>query len=361
VAAGVRPASGFTERELTDSVRPATVLLIADPGVAADIAERIADSLPDELAGRMQWAPLSDISVRVQPYLPDEHAPFLEVIESVDPSAQDADVVVYLTDLPRRDETLPVIADVSSHHRFGLVSVPGVGATFVSRRVSEVVAMVIGELLGEPDFASDRARRLPCTRIDGSVRYFAPKGFRRLRLLGGMVRANRPWRLVSGLYRVLVGAFASGAVGLATITVWLFADTMGPWRLAVATVGSVGSMVAWLILEHKLWERPKSPTERDRSRLYNVATVITLAVGVAVLYVALFCLLLVMAAVTLPPALFARTVGHSAHVSDYFLLAWLLASIATVGGALGSGLEDDNAVKAAAYGVRQRQRFDPAR
>jgi hypothetical protein len=56
--------------------------------------------------------------------------------------------------------------------------------------------------------------------------------------------------------------------------------------------------------------------------------------------------------------LFARTVGHSAGVVDYLKLAWLLASIATVGGALGSGLEDDRAIKAAAYGVRQRQRFN---
>jgi hypothetical protein len=105
--------------------------------------------------------------------------------------------------------------------------------------------------------------------------------------------------------------------------------------------------------------RTNSQTDgAHRLTLYNIATLITVTIGVAVLHVALFISMLFAASITIPPAVYARTVGHPVSVADYLSLAWLVASIATVGGALGSGLEDDDGVRAAAYGVRQRQRFD---
>jgi hypothetical protein len=173
-----------------------------------------------------------------------------------------------------------------------------------------------------------------------------------------MVRANRPWRLVTGLSKVLVGAFATGAFALSTSTIWSFADTMGGWRLCAATILSTVALILWLVIDHELWERPESDEERERSKLYNTATVITLTIGVAVLHIALFGLLLFTAWLPLRAHVLSSTLGHSATVADYLELSWLLASIATIGGALGSGLEDDDAVKEAAYGTRQRQRHE---
>jgi hypothetical protein len=43
------------------------------------------------------------------------------------------------------------------------------------------------------------------------------------------------------------------------------------------------------------------------------------------------------------------------HLSDYVELAWLTCSPATVGGALGAGLESDDAVREAAYTYRSDQ------
>ena len=117
-------------------------------------------------------------------------------------------------------------------------------------------------------------------------------------------------------------------------------------------------MIAWLILDHELWERPHSADERERAVLYNAATVVTLTIGVAIFHIALFILLLVTAWWTLPPQFVADNIGRPVGLSTLLMMAWLVAAVATLGGALGSGMEDDEAVRAAAYGVRQRQRFE---
>ena len=333
-----------------------SLLLVADPGAPAALAQDLAQVLPKALAEGSSSDRRWTISVQEAVYQLDEQATLAEVMEGVDPASQPQDVVVYLTDLPRRDGTLPVAADISVPCRFGVVSVACVGGLFISRRVRNTIESVVAELDDQPLRPSD-VSKLTRTEDEQSVRYTAPPVFARLRLLAGMVYANRPWRLAAGMSRVMMATFATGAVSLAYPTIWKLSATMGPWRLSAATVLSTAAMIGWLIVNHKLWERPDSPVERERAALYNASTVITLTIGVVALHLTSFVLLVLTAWWTLPPTLLEQNLGHAVGPSDYLRLAWLVAAVATLGGALGSGLEDDDAVKQAAYGARQQQRF----
>ncbi|HEX5367670.1 MAG TPA: hypothetical protein VFW63_13530, partial [Acidimicrobiales bacterium] len=95
---------------------------------------------------------------------------------------------------------------------------------------------------------------------------------------------------------------------------------------------------------------------RDRARLFNAATLLTVALGVGCLYVALLMATLAAAWFLITGNVLSQNLRHPAGWSDYLTIAWLASSIATVGGALGSGLESDQAVRAAAYGYRQVER-----
>jgi hypothetical protein len=341
--------------------QPSSILLVADPGAPAAIAERLSDALPSALTDGTAENGKWDVSVRRHAYPIDEHAEVSDVVGTIDPAAETQDIVIYLTDLPRRQGTTPVIADISVSDRLGLISIPGIGGVFIDRRVRKLARTVVAEVTDPSDKHNPSAKRLTRTEDHGVVRYFAPTTLSRLRLLAGMVYANRPWRLVTGMSKVMMAAFATGAVSLAYPTIWQLSASMGPWRLSTATVLASSALIAWLIIEHKLWERPHSAAERERAVLYNASTLVTLLIGVIIFHAGLFVLLLLTAWWTLPPQLVANNIGQPVTLSTLLLMAWLVSAVATLGGALGSGMEDDEAVRAAAYGARQRQRFDKAK
>jgi hypothetical protein len=133
---------------------------------------------------------------------------------------------------------------------------------------------------------------------------------------------------------------------------------LSSWRLAVAMIVSIALVVGWLVIDGGLWERPDhdSAEGRERSRLYNTSTLVTLTVGVVICYLALYVLNLLWALFVLDPAVMGSLVRVSLGYGDLFVLAWFVASAATVGGALGSGLESDEAIRAAAYSKREEER-----
>jgi signal transduction histidine kinase len=185
-----------------------------------------------------------------------------------------------------------------------------------------------------------------------------PRRSGRWRLVVGMVLANRPWLLVPALKSALVAALATGAIATINSTVWVLARSLSWWRLIIATTVSIALVVGWLVIDGELWDHPDndSPHARGRSRLYNTSTLVTLTAGVIICYIALYLVNLAWALFILDPTVMSSYLSMSIGYSDLFVLAWFVASAATVGGALGSGLESDEAIRAAAYSKREEER-----
>lgn len=224
-----------------------------------------------------------------------------------------------------------------------MLSLPALGGLRVTSRAADAVDALVDAVLEAP---SVDGHRVPLPRTG------------RARLLLGMVLANRPWRLVPGLRSALVAALATGAVATINSTVWLLAGSLSWWRLVIATVVSLALVVAWIVVDGELWDRPDGdhPAARERSRLYNVSTLLTVGAGALICYVALYVVNLAWALFVLDPAVMGGYLGTSLGYGDLVVLAWFVTSAATVGGAVGTSLESDEAIRAATYSAREQER-----
>jgi hypothetical protein len=114
-----------------------------------------------------------------------------------------------------------------------------------------------------------------------------------------------------------------------------------------------------LIAAHGLWERRGVSKAEDQVLLFNAATAATVLFGVLSLYLALFLFSLGGAGLFITPNLLSKQLGSDVSLADYLRLAWLASSLAMIGGALGAGLETNEAVREAAYAYRpDEQRAD---
>jgi hypothetical protein len=178
------------------------------------------------------------------------------------------------------------------------------------------------------------------------------------RLLAGMVRANRPWRLVPSLSPALAAAMAGSAFGLFYSSIWQLADVSGAGRLALVNTLAVLAMISWIVLANGLLERSPTPGLRAFTVLYNAATVLTVFCGVLAMFLLLLSAAFLAACIIIPPDYLARTLRHPAGTADLATVAWLAACLGTVAGALGTGLADEEAVRDAAFSRSERRRQD---
>ncbi|WP_445149534.1 hypothetical protein [Baekduia sp. Peel2402] len=341
-------------------------------------AEQLAEDLPRALSEHVDRA--TDWRTEVCETEPaDASAKPSELTETVRRHLLDRgwQMGIGLTTLPLRVDGRPVATTASATHGVGLVSIPALGAVGVEERLLEAAVELVGGLLGEgADDGTDAGRdeRLSARSAElaaeipvkqgtrhGSLRFTQLAVSNNLRLLTGMIRANRPGRVMGRLSRSATAALGTGAYALSSSGIWTIAHASSWPRLVAVSALSMLMILASLVVAHGLWERSDDDAARERVVLFNVVTITTLAIGIAALYLALVLILALAATVTIPPAAFHEQVSASANVGEYARLAWFAASVATVGGALGSLVESDQAVRDAAYrrrGGRQESSED---
>ena len=352
-----------------EEAQPCVVLgVIVAPRLARDVTAKIAAELGDDLRALdtgVDWRTEFTVDRLVAPPVPTT-----EIIDAARRKLLDAnwDLGVVVTDLPLRVGRRPVSRQVSPTHGIAVVSLPALGALHLAPRLRRTLLELVGELVGDRDgqwggdgalarlrrrWGRDVLQELATDTADrpGALRFLliAEVLSSHLRLLLGMVRANRPWRLAARLYRALLAAVVAGAYGLVTSDIWRISASAGSTRLALASIASISFTSGAVIVAHGLWERAPDRRLRDQVILFNFATAATVLIGIATLYVALFLLIFAAAELLLSPDALGSGLGHAVGTGDYATLAWFTASLATVGGALGAGLESDEAVPEAAY------------
>lgn len=356
----------------TDGQRTVVVGLVADPGLPTEIAEAVAPGLPDLLAHQVDDGVTWQVEVSSEALSLDDSGELMIPESGQSMHDRGWDMLVGLTELPRRMRRRPLVLEVDVPSATAWLSLPALGGIRLKSRAADAVVVLVERMfrrssepvteqldtLEGPAATTGVAPVPDANGQPGDVKTRSMRGRgARLRLLFGMVRVNRPWRLVGSLDNVFAAAAATAAFGVFYASVWNMADTLSLLRLLSISVVVIVSMVGWLIFHNGLWERSGSHGGySDQPRLYNATMVLTLLIGVACMYALLFGATLLASLAVISGEYLEATLGHPVDITDYMQIAWLASCMGIAAGALGSNFESEAAVRKVAYGRRQRER-----
>src|SRR3984957_13089138 len=289
--------------ESVPETKPQPELVIglpAAPGPASELAESLVGEIADRLAGQLpgvRWRIEFVCDRLVQP--PTDLS---ELIAAGRRMLLDRGwhLAVCVTDLPLQTARRPVVAHVSPTHGVAVLSMPALGPVSVRKRTAETIVRLVAHMLGDVALADSGQRRTLADAVTRRMRELGTRiehgendvGFAtrvvsgNIWLLLGMLRANRPWRLALRLMRALAAAFAAGVFALVTSDIWRLAYYLGPVRLTVIALASVGGILVTIMITTGLWERTPQPDAREQVILFNIVTATTVGIGVVVLYLA---------------------------------------------------------------------------
>lgn len=276
----------------------------------------------------------------------------------------ETDFMVIVTEIPRSAGRRAKMVGLHFAEGAAIISQPALGWSNVVKNLRAAMFDSLDALAAEKVPGSGE-RRIDYGVVHeqdsetGRSVYIASPWWRpgNLRLVLGMVRTNEPLAAVTKLSGVLAAAAGTGAFGVFYSSIWEMAYALSPLRLGLITVSVIATMVLWLLIVNRLWERPRQMGSPAEAALYNASTVVTLLVTVGLLYVVLFVGILIASLVVIETGFMSKTIGVEVSPWNYVDIAWLSASMGTVAGALGSNFDSTDAINELTHGRRRAQRF----
>jgi hypothetical protein len=211
--------------------------VVVAPGLAREVTAGIAENLLDDLRARyadVNWRTELAVDRLVMPPVPTTEL-FAAARRKL--LAADWDLAVVVTDLPLRLARRAVQRHSNPTHGIAVVSLPALGPLHLRQRLRRAVLELVGELVGHGAEGQNVLRELGTDVVHRRGLAFVPTVLlSHVRLLLGMVRANRPWRFAARLYGALVAALAVSAYGVVTSDIWRLSGALSWWRLAVTSL-----------------------------------------------------------------------------------------------------------------------------
>ena len=269
------------------------------------------------------------------------------------------DRMIYVTDLPLTTRR-PVISQSVENGRATMLCLPAFGLLRARDALRQEMTRLVKGLpagAGVPE--------TQVAEIEGgdssaqTTRVLEGRG-RVLRLWLGMIRCNRPDKLIRVLSGCLATGVATGAFSFFYGSVWAMSSLIAVWRLSLITFVAITALTFWLIYHNGLWNKWRGQNldslTRWRRRIDNLATVGTVALAATGIYALIYLILLLFAATVVPIPYFAQMINSEVAITDYLTLAWFTTSLGTMAGALGSGFDSDDSIREATYNRREHRR-----
>ncbi|WP_100010198.1 hypothetical protein [Lentibacillus sediminis] len=364
-----------------------TVGLISTPGLPADINQDLMKELPGLLSKMIDPQVSWETEMTVDPLVgvAEDTKQVLEKTNNIK-EENGWDYAISLTDLPFFFEKNVVVGNAILEQRVAQISIPSFGLLPMRKRIRRAMLKLMENLYeGTPSETDNHTtqtrtgrRKLkkklkkpfalsPISKEEGysnqtgaDLRYVIKSRFiGYIRVLLGMTNANQPWKAFFSFYKVLAISFATGTYISIFSTPWQLSVLYSNYRMIFMMLLAIFGMVIWVIFSQNLWEKPTEQGKKRWRRLYNGTTFLTLLTIVGINYIVLFGMFSISTSLFVPPDLFQVSTGMDKDpmANYYFNLVWLITSLGTLAGAIGTGLEREEKIRDITYSFRQQQRY----